>query len=67
MMRRAAEDQDQTDFGLWEWNGDEVRSAPRELNRFARKLKPEGVVRTTIGNRAFTLIVFDASGYTIMD
>ena len=63
----SAEDQDQTDFGLWEWNGDEVRPAPRELNRFDRKLKPEGVVRTTIGNRAFTLIVFDASGYTIMD
>ena len=63
----SAEDQDQTDFGLWEWNGDEVRPAPRELNRFDRKLKPEGVVRTTIGTRAFTLIVFDASGYTVMD
>jgi Protein of unknown function (DUF3616) len=63
----SAEDQDQTDFGLWEWNGDETRPAPGELNRFDRKLKPEGVVRMTIGKRDFTLIVFDASGYTVMD
>ena len=63
----SAEDQDQTDFGLWEWNGDETRPAPSELNKFDRKLKPEGVVRMTIGKRDFTLIVFDASGYTVMD
>jgi hypothetical protein len=64
----APEDQDQTDFGLWEWSGDEARPpAPRELNKFDRKLKPEGVARTTIGKNSFTLIVFDASGYTVMD
>lgn len=63
----ATEDQDQTDFGIWEWNGDEARPAPRELNRFDRKLKPEGVARINIGSRRFTLIVFDASGYTVMD
>jgi hypothetical protein len=63
----AAEDQNQTDFGLWEWDGAEVRPAPRELNRFDQKLKPEGVARTTIGKRNFTLIVFDAGGYTLMD
>jgi Protein of unknown function (DUF3616) len=63
----SAEDQDQTDFGLWEWNGDEVRPATREVNKFDRKLKPEGVARTTIGNRNFTIVVFDASGYTLMD
>ena len=63
----SAEDQDQTDFGLWEWNGDEARPAPREFNKFDRKLKPEGVVRMRIGTRDLTLIVFDASGYTVMD
>jgi Protein of unknown function (DUF3616) len=63
----SAEDQDQTDFGLWEWNGDEARPVPRELNKFDRKLKPEGVVRMRIGTRDLTLIVFDASGYTVMD
>ena len=63
----SAEDQDQTDFGLWEWNGDEVRPATRELTKFDRKLKPEGVVRMTVGKRDFTLVVFDASGYTVLD
>lgn len=60
----AAENQDQTDFGLWEWNGDEQQPALRETNRFDPKLKPEGVARVTVGSRDFTLIVFDASGYT---
>lgn len=63
----AAEDQDQTDFGLWEWNGNEQQPALRETNRFDDNLKPEGVARVTSGGRDFVLIVFDASGYTVMD
>lgn len=63
----AAEDQDQTDFGLWEWNGDEKQSVLRETNRFDDNLKPEGVARVTAGGRDFMIIVFDASGYTVMD
>jgi hypothetical protein len=63
----AAEDQDQTDFGLWEWNGDEKQPVLRETNRFDPKLKPEGVARVTVGSRDFMLIVFDASGYTVAD
>ncbi len=63
----AAEDQDQTDFSLWEWNGDEKQSALRETNRFDDDLKPEGVARVTAGGRDFIIIVFDASGYTVMD
>jgi hypothetical protein len=63
----AAEDQDQTDFGLWEWNGDGQRPALRETNRLDNSLKPEGVARVTVGSRDFTLIVFDASGYTVAD
>ena len=63
----AAEDQDQTDFGLWEWNGDEQRPALRETNRFDPKLKPEGVARVTAGGRDFTLVVFDASGYMVAE
>lgn len=63
----AAEDQDQTDFALWEWNGDEKQPALRELKRFDDKLKPEGVTRVTVGGRDFTLVVFDASGYTVLD
>jgi hypothetical protein len=63
----AAEDQDQTDFGLWEWNGDEKQPALREMTRFDDRLKPEGVARVTTGGRDFLIVVFDSSGYTIME
>jgi hypothetical protein len=63
----AAEDQDQTDFSLWEWNGNEQQPALRETNRFDESLKPEGVARVTAGGRDFIFIVFDSSGYTVMD
>lgn len=63
----AAEDQEQTDFGLWEWNGDEQQPAPRETHRFDEDLKPEGVARVTAGGRDFVLIVFDAGGYTVAE
>jgi hypothetical protein len=63
----ATEDQDQTDFGLWEWNGDEKQPVLRETNRFDHSLKPEGVARVRVGSRDFMIIVFDAGGYTVMD
>ena len=63
----AAEDQNQTDFGLWEWNGDETKPVLQETNRFDDNLKPEGVARVAAGGRDFVIIVFDASGYTIME
>lgn len=63
----AAEDQEQTNFGLWEWDGDERQPALRETKRFDDDLKPEGVARVTAGGRDFMLIVFDASGYTVAD
>jgi uncharacterized protein DUF3616 len=63
----ATEDQDATDFGLWEWNGDEKQRVLREMNRFDKSLKPEGVARASVGDRNFIIVVFDAGGYTIMD
>ena len=63
----AAEDQKQTDFGLWEWNGDEKQPVLRETNRFDQDLKPEGVARVTVGTRDFIIVVFDASGYTVIE
>ena len=63
----AAEDQGQTDFGLWEWNGDETQPAVTETKRFDNDLKPEGVARVSAGGRDFIFIVCDASGYTIMN
>jgi hypothetical protein len=63
----AAEDQQQTDFGLWEWNGDEQQPVLREMNKFEKTLKPEGVARVTVGKVSFLIVVFDAGGYTIME
>ncbi|MGI9065593.1 MAG: hypothetical protein ACR2HX_04215 [Pyrinomonadaceae bacterium] len=63
----ATEEQQLTDFGLWEWNGDGKQPMVREMNRFDKTLKPEGVARATVGNRDFLVVVFDAGGYTIMD
>lgn len=60
----AGEDQAQTDFGLWEWNGDQSQRVLRETNKFEKTLKPEGVARATVGNRNFIIVVFDAGGYT---
>lgn len=63
----AADDQKQNDFGLWEWNGDEKQIVVREVNKFDKTLKAEGVARATAGKRDFVIVVFDAGGYTIMD
>lgn len=63
----AAENQEQTDFGLWQWNGEENGALPKELNRFDKRLKPEGVARVTARGREFIFMVFDASGYTIIE
>jgi hypothetical protein len=63
----APEDQDKTDFGFWEWSGDEQQSVPRETDRFDGDLKPEGVARVTAAGRDFLMIVFDAGGYTVMN
>jgi hypothetical protein len=63
----ATETQTMTDFGLWEWDGDERQPAPRQTMKFDRKLKPEGVARARAGGREMTIVVFDAGGYTVMD
>jgi hypothetical protein len=63
----AAENQDQTDFGLWQWDGNEGGAAPRELNRYDRRLKPEGAARVTVKGRDFMFMVFDASGYSVVE
>ncbi|HEX6623286.1 MAG TPA: DUF3616 domain-containing protein [Pyrinomonadaceae bacterium] len=67
ILSGATEEQEQTDFGLWEWNGDERQPVLRETNRFDNSLKPEGVARVTVGSRDLMLVVFDASGYAVMD
>lgn len=63
----AGETQKQTDFVLWDWNGNEQRPVLNQIDRFDESLKPEGVARVTVGSRDFIIIVFDASGYTVID
>jgi hypothetical protein len=67
ILAGAPEDQDRTDFVLWEWNGDESQPVLKESTRFDSRLKPEGVARVSAGSRDFTLIVFDAGGYKVLD
>lgn len=67
ILSGATENQDPTDFALWEWNGDEQQPKTRETKRFEKSLKPEGVARATFGGQDFLIIVFDASGYTILE
>ena len=63
----AAANSEKADFKLWEWNGDTSAPSLRETDTFDRKLKPEGVTRFSMGDRDFTFIVFDTSGYVAMD
>lgn len=67
ILSGATEEQQLTDFGLWEWNGDQTQPALREINKFDKTLKPEGVARATSGKRNFLIVVFDAGGYTIIE
>jgi hypothetical protein len=67
ILSGAAEDQDATDFTLWEWDGNEQQPGLRETSRFDESLKSEGIARVTAGGRDFILIVFDSSGYAVVD
>ncbi len=67
LITGAAANNEKADFKLWEWNGDTSSPTLRETETFDRKLKPEGVTRFSAGNRDFTFIVFDTSGYVAMN
>jgi Protein of unknown function (DUF3616) len=67
LISGAAENQKQTEFVLWDWNGNEQHPVLRQTDRFEQSLKPEGVARATVGSRDFIIIVFDASGYIVLD
>jgi hypothetical protein len=67
ILSGAAEDQTGTDFALWEWNGNEQKPGLRELNKFDKSLKAEGVARVKIGKSDRLLVVFDSGGYALVD
>src|SRR5262249_10199634 len=53
-------------FSLYEWNG-AADSAPRRFNLgFARKMKPEGMTRGTIGGKKALVIVDDGGGFQVV-
>ncbi len=61
----AALNDENTDFRLLEWDGTSSQ-APREIGRYSRKLKPEGITRVRLSGHDATLIVFDVGSYEIM-
>jgi hypothetical protein len=53
-------------FALYEWGGN-ADVAPRRFSVvFARKMKPEGITRGTIGGRSALVIVDDGGGFQVV-
>jgi hypothetical protein len=67
LLTGATQNSEKTTFKLWEWNGAPNQPALRVLDTFNAKLKPEGITRVTVGQRNFAFLVFDTSGYTMMN
>ena len=67
LITGAGPNSERMDFKLWEWSGNAEPPALRETDTFDRSLKPEGITRVTSGDRSFTFIVFDTSGYVTTD
>lgn len=62
----AGLNEENLDFRILEWDG---RSAApsRELGSYNRRLKPEGITRTTINGKPASVIVFDVGSYVVVD
>ena len=53
-------------FALYEWSGN-AEGAMRRFNvKFAKKMKPEGIARGTIGGKSALVIVDDSGGYQVV-
>ncbi|HKQ76516.1 MAG TPA: hypothetical protein VJ810_22670 [Blastocatellia bacterium] len=53
-------------FALYEWSGDSGSAVRRFDIAFAKKMKPEGVTRGTIGGRKALVIVDDNGGFQVV-
>ena len=62
----AALNDENREFRLLEWSGSANSPAPREIGRYSRKLKPEGITRMRLTGRDAMLVVFDVGSYEII-
>jgi hypothetical protein len=53
-------------FALYEWSGYEDGAMRRFNVKFAKKMKPEGIARGTIGGKSALVIVDDSGGYQVV-
>jgi hypothetical protein len=62
----AALNDENVDFRFLEWDGQAGAAAPRELGRYSRKLKPEGITRMRLDGRDAMVVVFDVGSYEVI-
>ena len=62
----AGANKENVDFRILEWDG-RSGTPVRELMAFDRRVKPEGITRTTLGGKPVSVIVFDVGRYVVVD
>ena len=67
LITGAGPNSEKLDFKLWDWSGNGESPTLSETDTFDRRLKPEGITRVKSGDKSFTFIVFDTSGYAAKD
>jgi hypothetical protein len=55
------------DFRILEWDGSTARHGLREVTRFDRRLKPEGIATAPLDGRSTSIVVFDTSRFTMIE
>lgn len=55
------------DFRIVEWKGEDAPGPLPVVASFSRTLKPEGITRATIAGRSVSLVVFDTSRFTLLE
>lgn len=63
----APEQQERTEFRVWEWNGDDKNPLMTQRAMLHRDLKPEGLGRVSTGGTDFMFVVCDTSRYLTLD
>jgi hypothetical protein len=63
----AGLDAETRDFRVLEWGGPAAPDRVREITRFPRNLKPEGITRAELYGRSVSVVVFDTGGFLLLD